>query len=287
MVYVRGSSRVNGLPWDEWRVNFRAMTRRRRIERPRSGWANRRIWDLGAVMQSRPLRLAHGWTLSRDSGISDSLVSEFIRPAVRVVPSSMARRLGPCRILLLAEAEAGVTSRWTRTTSGLEVSVTTGQFEEHDIAMELLVCLGQALWERLSVAELRAYWTSLRDEINSGIEGEIEEQALDEKRSLFESRSHANSVRRLETYGCASFAGTAAEYVHSLWHDVSVRSGANYLPAGPLRRRLQLIASWFPPDRGHRLFPPARRHTGPPPSSLKLKKRRPASPTPNRGGRPH
>jgi hypothetical protein len=34
--------------------------------------------------------------------------------------------------------------------------------------MELLVCLGQALWDRLSAAELRAYWTILRVEINSG-----------------------------------------------------------------------------------------------------------------------
>jgi hypothetical protein len=217
-------------------------------------------------MQCRRLRLAHRWILSPDSGISESLVREFIRPAVRAVPSSMARRLGPCRIALLAQGELDVTSRWTTTTRALEVSVTTKEFEEHDIAMELLVCLGQALWERLSVAELSAYWTILRDEINSGMEGEIDEQALDEKRSLFESPSHANSARHLESYGCASFAGTAAEYVHCLWHDVSIRSGANYLPAEPLRRRLELLARWFPPDRGYRLFPPARRHAGPPPS---------------------
>ncbi len=219
-------------------------------------------------MQSRPLRLAHGWILSCDSGISESLVREFIRPAVRAVPSSMARRLGLCRTLLLAEAEAGVTSQWIRTTSGLEMSVTTGQFEEHDIAMEMLVCLGQALWERLSDAQRRAYWTILRDEINSGIEGEIDEEALDQKRSLFASRSRAKSARHMESYGCASFAGTAAEYVHCLWHDVSIRSGANYLPAEPLRRRLELIARWFPPDRGHRLFPSARPHPRPPPSPL-------------------
>jgi hypothetical protein len=140
--------------------------------------------------------------------------------------------------------------------------------EEHDIAMELLVCLGQALWERLTVAELRAYWTILRDEINSGIEGEIDEQALDEKRSLLESPSHAKSTRHLESYGCSSFAGTAAEYIHCLWHDVSIRSGANYLPAEPLRRRLDLIALLFPPDRGYRLFPPPGPHGGPPPSAL-------------------
>jgi hypothetical protein len=35
-----------------------------------------------------------------------------------------------------------------------------------------------------------------------------------------------------------------------------------------LRRRLDLLARWFPPDRGYRLFPPARRHAGPPPSPL-------------------
>lgn len=209
-------------------------------------------------MQFRRLQLAHTWVLSCDSGISESLVREFIRPAVRAVPSSMAQRLGPCRISLLAQAEVDVTSRWTTTTSALEVSVSTSESEDHDIAMELLVCLGQALWERLSAAELRAYWTILGDEINLGVEGEIDEQALDEKRSLFESRSHANSARHLESYACASFAGTVAEYVHCLWHDVSIRSGANYLPAEPLRRRLELIARWFPPDRGHRLFPAAR-----------------------------
>src|SRR6516225_10181490 len=207
-------------------------------------------------MQCRRLRLAHRWILSCDSGTSESLVREFIRPAVRAVPSSMARRLSPCRIALLAQAELDVTSRWTTTASALEVSVTTNDFEEHDIAMEVLICLGQALWERLSVTELSAYWTILRDEINSGIEGEIDEQALDEKRSLLESRSHANSARHLESYGCSSFAGTAAEYVHCVWHDVSIRSGADYLPATPLRRRLELLARWFPPDRGHRLFPP-------------------------------
>src|SRR5215831_10800774 len=190
---------------------------------------------LGKAMQYHPLRLAHKWTLSRDSGISESLVRDFIRTAIRAVPSSIARRLGPCRIVLLAQAEADVTSRWNTTNRSLEVSLTTSEFEEHDIAMELLVCLGQVLWERLSATELSAYGSILRDEIDSGIEGEIDEQALDEKRSLLESRAHANSARHLESYGSSSFAGTAAEYVHCLWHDVSIRTGADYLPAEPLR----------------------------------------------------
>ena len=185
-----------------------------------------------------PLRLAHGWTLVRGPSLSAALVREFIRPAVRAVPSSLARRLGSCRISLPAEVASGVASRWTTANGGLEVSVTTAGIEEHDVAMELLLCLGQALWERLSDGQLREYWLVLDQEIRAGISGEIDEQALEEKRSLFESRSHANNVKRLTGYARASFAGTVAEYVHCLWHEVTVRTGPDYLPVAPLRRRL-------------------------------------------------
>jgi hypothetical protein len=204
-------------------------------------------------------RLAHGWTLVRGPSLSATLVREFIRPPVRAVPCSMARRLGSCQISLPAEVAHGVASRWAITNGGLEVSVTTAGIEEHDVAMELLLCLGQGLWERLPDGELRAYWMLLYDEISMGIDGEIDEQALEEKRSLFESRSHANNVKRLTRYGRASFAGTVAEYVHCLWHEVTVRTGPDYLSVAPLRRRLELFARWFPPNRGYRLFPPALR----------------------------
>ena len=213
-------------------------------------------------MRSGSLRLAHGWTLVRSPSMSAVLAREFVRPAVRAVPSPMARRLGVCRILVPGETEADETSRWTPTESELEVPVAATGVEEHDVALELLLCPGQELREKLSDAELRAYWELLRREIDTGVEGEIDEPALEKKRSLFGDRSHGNSAGRLMRYGRASFAGTAAEYVHCLWHEVTVRTGPDYLPAPALRRRFELMARWFPPDRGHRLFPPARRRAG-------------------------
>jgi hypothetical protein len=95
----------------------------------------------------------------------------------------------------------------------------------------------------------------LAGEIRDGIKGEIDEQALEQKHCLLASRLHARNLRQLARYGRASFAGTAAEYVHCLWHDVTARSGPDYLPALQLRRRLELVAGWFPPDRGYRLLP--------------------------------
>jgi len=204
-------------------------------------------------MHSDALRLAHGWTLLRRPGLSQALVCEFIRPAVRAVPASMAGRLGHCRFSLEI-ADLTVTSRWAETEAGLELSVMTAGIEYHDIAMELLLCVGQALWERLSDGELREYWLVLDQEIRAGISGEIDEQALEEKRSLLASRAHARSRRQLARYGRAAFAGTAAEYVHCLWHEVTARTGPDYLPAPQLRRLLELLAGWFPADRGYRLF---------------------------------
>ena len=211
-------------------------------------------------MLAKPLRLAHGWTLAPGPEISPTLLRDFIRPAVRAVPSSMARRLGACHIAVPGEADADEASRWTLTKSALEVSVAAAGIEDHDVAMELLLCLGQALWEMLSDAELAAYWKLLHDEIRAGMDGEIDEQALEEKRALYRDPSHGRYARELSRYGRASFAGTAAEYVHCLWHEVTIRTGSDYLPASALRRRLQFLARWFPPDPGQLLFPAQRIH---------------------------
>lgn len=85
--------------------------------------------------------------------------------------------------------------------------------------------------------------------------GEIDQESLREKRSLFSCRAFARSQSRLEQYARSSIGATVAEYVHCLWHDVIVRTGSEPLPALWLRRRLELPARWLPPDRGHRLFP--------------------------------
>jgi len=168
----------------------------------------------------------------------------------------MARQLGRCEVALVERMDKGsIVSRWSRTDGRLEVALAVAGREGHDIALELLVCLGQALWEALDHSQRKAYWLLLDDEIGAAVRGEIDEEALRQKRVLLSNRSSASSRRRLERYGAASFAGTAAEYVHSLWHDVHVRKGPRYLPAKELRRRLELLARWYPPGRGYRLFP--------------------------------
>ncbi|HOK45036.1 MAG TPA: hypothetical protein PLA43_19470 [Bryobacteraceae bacterium] len=197
------------------------------------------------------------WAEVVDYSGSPETVSEYVRPALDSVPSSLASRLGACVVILRPGLEPPQTvSRWKAGGGRIEVELAAGEAEPHDVALELLLCLGQAVWETLAPEETAAWLKLLDEEIRAKVEGEIDEDALEEKRRLFSSRTLARSSRRLLRYAGAAFAGTLAEYVHALWHDVGVRVGPEHLPPKWLRRRLELFERWFPPEGGRRLFPP-------------------------------
>src|SRR6266851_2219436 len=177
-----------------------------------------------------------------------SQAEEAIREALACLPASLAQRLGPVRFAVRASDE-DVASRWRWGEAGVEVEVNESETSPHDCALELLTSLGQALWHSGSAGERRAWLELLRQEIEAGFEGEIDERALREKRAMLSSRMLAASPRRLERYAEASFAGTMAEYVHSLWHEVTVQAGPDYLPPPWLRRRFGLFSRWFPAAR--------------------------------------
>jgi hypothetical protein len=200
------------------------------------------------------MRLAHGWSVDCDAGVDVHLVREYVQPAARAVPGKLARRLGIVHLTLTLQLGVAA-SLWRRNGDWLEIVIATEDIDPHDVGIEVLICLGQALWHEATDGERNAWLELLRKESEAGVTGEIDEYALDEKRSLMASRASARSTRRLERYAAESFARTLAEYIHSLWHDVTVRTGEEHLDADSLARRLQLFERWFPPGRGYRLFP--------------------------------
>jgi hypothetical protein len=169
----------------------------------------------------------------------------MFQDALRAVPATITGRIGLCRVETVPDPGFG--SSWRRTTDSLEITVATEDVEEHEVAMEVLLCVGQALWETTTPAEREAWLRVVIDEIDAGVEGEIDEDALREKHALLGGVASARSRRRLLRYAGASFASTVAEYVHSLWHDVTVREGPEHLPARWLKRRFDLMKRWFGP----------------------------------------
>jgi hypothetical protein len=207
------------------------------------------------------MRLAHGWRLELPSDVPPELISQFVRPALRALPRAAALRLGTCVVALPRALPDDAASRWMLRNASLRIEVAVEHAGPHDAALEVLRCAGQALWAVAPGVERRGWLQLLRREIDAAVPGEIDEEALLAKRKLFASRASAASAPLLAGYAAESFAATFAEYAHAMWHDVTVRSGPEHLPAENLRRRLELIARWFPPNPGYRVFPRRARRT--------------------------
>ncbi len=197
------------------------------------------------------------------AGTSAEIARETVRPALLAIPSAVCARLGGISVELKGTLEVpDASSRWRLSGNGVLIEVATDECSPHDVAIEALLCAGQALWERITDRELGAWLATLSGEISAAFPGEIDEVPYGLKTALLATTGEPPRRRMLE-YARASFAATLAEYVHCLWHDVTVRSGPEHLPVRFLRRRLELLARWFPPDPGYHLFPrrPVRQHS--------------------------
>jgi hypothetical protein len=98
----------------------------------------------------------------------------------------MARQLGRCHFSIVEELAGGrLASQWTETDHGLKISIALGPEDHpddgHDVTLELLLCLGQALWTKLNHNQRKAWWLLLDWDICGGIAGEIDEEALKQK----------------------------------------------------------------------------------------------------------
>ncbi|MFN0166341.1 MAG: hypothetical protein ACKV22_07900 [Bryobacteraceae bacterium] len=194
-----------------------------------------------------PALRIRGWAIQ--GWIGDDF-RDSLKESIQAIPDSIMERLPSLSIILQPRfPDPDITSRWTETEAGVEIRIATDDVSPHDGAIEILVCAGEVLWDCLDEKQRRVWFQQLRSEIDAGVAGEIDEASVREKRILLSSRVQASSGRRLERYARQSFASTAAEFCHALWHDVSVREGEGHLPAPCLRRRFELLARWFPPGR--------------------------------------
>jgi hypothetical protein len=195
--------------------------------------------------------VAHGWLVEDTADLSPDVFEDYVRAPIEEVPASVAARIGACTVRIAGRLTPQAASRWTVDTGGARIELAAEDTEPHDLAMELLICLGQIVWDGAGGGERAEYLRLLEDELRDGIPGEIDDDVLPLKRRLLERPLGRG---RLERYAAASFASTLAEYIHCLWHDVTVRSGPEHLDPETVRRRLELLARMFPPDPNQQLF---------------------------------
>lgn len=214
--------------------------------------------------------LAHGWELHSAVPLTPAEERTMVREPALAAPEALAERLGKLRVLVvpyLACLEGGDAVSFSKPTGQTHSAVwmaaddrtnlvlASRELDAHDTGFEFLASLAELSLSKLSAGEIERYTLLLEEERRLRISGEIDEEALTAKKTCASSQHPWRKSRALfDQYRDVSFASTLAEYMHGLWHDVQIRVGPEHLPVAQLRRRMNLMAEFFPPNAGYSIF---------------------------------
>jgi hypothetical protein len=102
-----------------------------------------------------------------------------------------------------------------------------------------------------------AYSALVREEMNAGAHGEVDDDSWRLKQGL--ARRGPNAARRggktFREYLRQSFVDTLTLYLHGICCDIDVETGPRQLASRYLRRRLSLLENLYPPPQGYSVFP--------------------------------
>jgi hypothetical protein len=101
-----------------------------------------------------------------------------------------------------------------------------------------------------------SYSALLRDEVNAGVHGEVDEESWHVKQGLVRRQSNIRKETKLfRDYARTSFIDTLTLYLHGVCCDIDVETGPRQLASRYLRRRLNLLYSLYPPPQGYAVLP--------------------------------
>jgi hypothetical protein len=100
------------------------------------------------------------------------------------------------------------------------------------------------------------FYGLVRDELAAEVHGEVDERSWRLKQSLVRRQNNARKETKLfHDYARQSFEDTLTLYLHGICCDIDVETGPRQMPSRYLRRRLELLATLYPPPKGYTVLP--------------------------------
>jgi hypothetical protein len=210
--------------------------------------------------------------------LSEDDLKEYLHDPIAALPPKIASALPKTLVLLVPYLERGNgrghaaaqdvvcldkpnEQRQILTTKLTEKGGATLFFavKDHDVAeyhynfYRAIAGLAAQTW---SFDDQSRYFSMLREELNAGVHGEVDEQSWHLKQALLRRQSKVRrETKAFRDYAKQSFIDTITLYLHGICCDIDVDTGPRQLPSRLLRKRLQLLQAMFPPPEGYVVFP--------------------------------
>jgi hypothetical protein len=101
-----------------------------------------------------------------------------------------------------------------------------------------------------------SFQQQLREELSAEVHGEVDERSWHLKQALVRRQANVRKETKLfRDYARQAFEDTLTLYLHGTCCDIDVETGPRQMPSRYLRKRLELLASLYPPPEGYAVFP--------------------------------
>jgi len=221
--------------------------------------------------------------------MSEEMLKEYLEEPVAALPTNIAGMLPRISILLVPYLERSGDRGTAKTKSGsarlgekvgefvVEERPAEGKqswasevrfenetvlmfaFKEQDVAeyhYRLYRRLATLVADNLPAHPWDGYKAAIREELNNGVHGEVDEESWQAKQALLRRQNGVKRDTRLfEEYARQSFIDTLTLYLHGICCDIDVETGPRQLPSRHLRKRLNFFKTLYPPPDGYAVFP--------------------------------
>jgi hypothetical protein len=116
--------------------------------------------------------------------------------------------------------------------------------------------LAELVADAWNLESQEGFYRQLREELNAEVHGEVDDRSWHLKQSLVRRQTNVRKETKLfRDYARQAFEDTLTLYLHGTCCDIDVETGPRPMPSRYLRKRLELLASLYPPPEGYAVFP--------------------------------
>jgi hypothetical protein len=221
--------------------------------------------------------------------MSEEVVKEYLEEPVAALPPALASTLPRISILLVpylersgeraspkakrkartalekladfvvAERPADGHQSWASQVRFENETVLVFALKEQDVAeyhYRLYRRLSTLVAETWSTEVALSYKAAIREELIAGVHGEVDDDSWQAKQALLRRQTNVKRESPIfADYVRQSFIDTLTLYLHGICCDIDVETGPRQLPSRHLRKRLELLKSFYPAPTGYAVFP--------------------------------